>query len=192
MAKAADDLSPTNHRLYKITSVINQDIAGLAERIDSILVEVLMNQSSGLEDFRDADKTRVGSYFKQLKDYKAWVIDQPEVDSPQTHPEKHPIEYLSNKETITDPETSEEHVIVQNPENKSVRDLSRMLRTLLGEMVLSASRRMPNGMTSHDANRFDMHIAKMEAFMASYVEDNQPADMPETNPSSPMTGHGYD
>ena len=36
-----------------------------------------------------------------------------------------------------DSDTGESHKIIQNAENKAVRDLARMLRTLLGEMSLS-------------------------------------------------------
>lgn len=171
---------------YNITEMENSDLAGLIEKIDEAIYETLLSQSSGLTDWRQADRTRINSYLTRAERYFNWVISEPETDSPQTHPLSYPIEYLSNRE-----ETPDGKPLIQSPENKGLRDCVRLMRVWMAEMSKSASRRMPNGMAVPDQERFNSHLTKIRSFLANYIDETQPVDLPESNPSSPLTGQGY-
>jgi len=156
----------------------NQDIAGLAERIDEIVFEVAKSQSAGLTDMRPFDRTRIGEYVALLNRYADWVVSAPDVDLPETHPREHPIKYISAD-------------VDDDLENKSLRDLVRYLRALITELTNSQSAKQANGMTTHDKRRFDLVMAKVAAFLSDYVDNTQPVDMPESAPSSDTIEHGF-
>jgi len=187
---ADESLSPKNHRVYKVKSMNNTNMVGLVERIDESLVEMLLAQSASVNEFRKADQTRVNTYFTSWETLVNFMAEDPELDSPQTSPQKIPVVFWSNRDNITD-EDGEEQPIVQDPENKALRDLTRDMRTLMGEMALSNSRRLPNGISPHDKARFDMHLKKMRAYMETYVGKVTPLDLPETSPAHPESGHGH-
>jgi hypothetical protein len=171
---------------YTITEMENSDLAGLIEKIDEGIFELLLSQSSGLTQWRDADRIRTTAYLNRAESYFNWMTSEPETDSPQTHPMKYPIEYLSNRD-----ETPDGQPLIQSPENKGLRDCVRLMRVWMAEMSKSSSRRMPNGMADHDKERFTSHLAKIRSFLTNYVDDTLPVDLPESNPSSPLTGQGY-
>jgi hypothetical protein len=123
---------------YTIIAMENSDLAGLIEKIDESIFELLCSQSSGLTAWRRADRERVEAYLTRCESYFNWMISEPETDSPQTHPMMYPIEYLSNNE-----ETPDGKPLIQAPENKGLRDCVRLMRVWMAEMSKSASRRMP-------------------------------------------------
>ena len=165
-------------RTYSVRSMCNRDLAGLVERIDEVIYEISRSQSEGLLDLRVADRNRIDSYNNRLERYVEWVVSEPEVDAPESHPSQVNITYISETED-------------DDAENKALRDLIRMYRVLMQEMSLSASNRMPNGISSHDKGRFDQHLAKIRSFLTAYVDQTQPVDMPESQPSSAQTDHGF-
>ena len=187
---ADESLSPKNHRVYKVKSMNNSNMVGLVERIDESLVEMLLSTSASVNVFREADQLRINSYFTAWEKLVAFMASDPELDSPQTSPQKIPVVFKSNLDAIID-EDGESQPIVQDPENKALRDLTRDMRTLMGEMALSNSRRLPNGISDHDNKRFDMHLSKMRAYMTAYVQEVTPLDLPETSPAHAESGHGY-
>jgi hypothetical protein len=172
---------------YAITEMENSDLAGLIEKIDEGIFETLLSQSSGLTAFREADRARIDSYLTRAERYFNWMISEPETDSPQTHPMRYPIQYLSNSEQGPDGLP-----VIQSPENKGLRDVVRLMRVWMAEMSKSASRRSPNGLTAPDQARFVSHLAKIRSFLTNYIDDTQPMDLPESNPSSPLTGQGFE
>jgi len=163
---------------YEVTEVINADVAGLSERIDEVVFEVAKSQSANLTDMRGFDRERISQYNAMLRRYKAWVVDAPDVDLPETHPRVYPIKYISKD-------------ISDEVENKAIRDLIRFYRSLITELVNAQSARLANGLTAHDARRFDLVMDKIEAFLDDYVDQTQPLDMPESAPSSDGVTHGY-
>jgi len=148
--------------------------------------EVKSVLTSGLTKFREADRNRVNVYLTRVESYFTWVVSQPETDSPQTHPLVYPVRYLSNQETGPD-----DQPIIQDPENKGLRAVVRLMRVWMAEMAKSSSRRMPNGLSEPDQTRFKDHLTKIRSFLADYIDNVQPVDLPESNPSSPLTGQGY-
>ena len=189
MATKDNDLSPKNHRVYKVKSMNNPDLVGLVERMDESVLEMLLAQSGPVNEFRKADQERIETYFNSWEKMVAYMVNDPELDAPQTSPQKQPVNWRSNSDSITD-EDGEVQVIVHDPENKALRDLTRQMRTCMGEMALSNSRRMPNGLGTHDKKRFDAHLSKMRAFMKDYVGVVTPLDLPETSPAHAESGHG--
>jgi len=167
-----------NDRTYSVTSMCNRDLAGLVERIDEVIYEVSKSQSEGLLDIRVADRSRLDQYNARLERYVNWIVSEPQVDAPETHPSECQVTYISQGED-------------DDCENKALRDLIRMYRVLMTEMACSASNRMPNSISKHDETRFRAHLSKIRNFLTEYVDDTQPVDMPESQPSSSLTGHGY-
>lgn len=183
--------SPREHRMYHIISMPNPDLATLVEMIDQRLVETLMSASGAVDGYMQPDINRQKDYIAELRAKKAWIVARPEPDRPQQHPEQHGIDYISNKETIKDPVTGEDEVLVQKPENMAARDVAQQYRQLMATVALSASRMRPAGMNEHDSRRFDEEINRLEILFTDYIETQLPVDLPETNPSAQLTGHGF-
>lgn len=164
-------------RTYSIKSLCNRDVAGLVERIDEVIYEISKSQSEGLSNLRVADRIRLDAYNGRLERYVAWLTSEPEVDAPESHPAETSVTYISEGED-------------DDCENKELRDLLRMYRVLMTEMSCSASGRMPNGLSRHDKGRFDAHLKKIRSFLTNFVDEELPADLPESSPSSALTTHG--
>ena len=156
---------------YAVKEVLNQDVAGLVERVDEVIYEVSRSQSATVTDMRDFDRVRIDEYNAMLKRYATWISEAPNVDRPETHPRQYPIKYISESVNV-------------DVENKSLRDLMRSYQALISEMSNSQSAKMGNGLTTHDKRRFDLEMTKIENFLTQYVDETQPLDMPESAPSS--------
>lgn len=163
---------------YEVKAVLNQDVAGLAERVDEVVYEVAKSQSANLTDMRPFDRIRISEYNAMLNSYAAWVVDAPDIDLPETHPREYPIKYISEG-------------VDADVENKALRDLIRMYRAVITELTNSQSARAANGLTVHDKRRFDLVMEKISKFLNDYVDSTQPIDMPESAPSSEGVGPGF-
>lgn len=168
----------TEIRTYTVKAMCNIDLAGLVERIDETIYEISKSQSEGLLDIRIADRSRLDQYNNRLERYMEWMYSEPQVDSPESHPSKNPITYISETED-------------DDSENKALRDLIRQYRVMMTEMAHCASNRMPNSISNPDKARFDASLAKIRSFLTNYLDDTQPVDMPEGQPSSSQTTHGF-
>lgn len=154
--------------------VYNHDIASLVKRLRRFNQELHKSVSSGVSEMNNADKGRITSYLTSAKALKSWVVAQPELDLPESSPAA---------EEIGDTPSFEE------PENLDVAMIMQLLRTLEIELVNSQSARKPAGLTVHDAGRFDTIVAKVESFLADFVEGEN-LDLPESSPREEMTGPG--
>lgn len=163
---------------YEVKEVLNQDIAGLAERIDEVIYEIMHSQSANLTDMRPFDRIRIDQYNAMLNRYAAWLTNAPDVDLPETHPRTYAIKFISEG-------------LEFDIENKALRDLVRMYQAIITEMTNSQSARAANGLTTHDKRRFDLVMEKIEQFLTNYVDETQPLDMPESAPSSEAIGPGF-
>lgn len=163
---------------YEVQEVLNQDVAGLAERTDEVIYELAKSQSSNLTDMRPFDRTRIDEYNAMLNRYANWLVDAPDVDLPETHPRTYTIKFLTQD-------------MVLDVENKALRDLMRMYQALITELTNSQSARAANGLTVHDKRRFDLVMEKISKFLTEYVDETQPIDMPESAPSSDSVTQGF-
>lgn len=182
--------SPRDHRMYHVINVANPDIATFAEMADQRLVEILKSASGALDDYTMPDKTRLGNFVEELRAFKAWFMLKPEPDRPNQHPEQIGIDYQSNQESFEDPVTQETVLLIQKPENMAARAAAQQMREIIASTVLGASRFRPGGMNAHDSLRVDTELDRLESLLNEYISKLLPVDLPETNPSAPLTGHG--
>jgi len=157
------------------TTVQNHDIYGLVRRINRFIVELVKAASANVSEMTGHDQRRLVSYLDALKAYKEWIVGQPVLDLPETHPQ--------NYELAANP-------TVPPLENESVADVVNLLCKLRDEMIASQSARYASTMLVHDATRFDAIVAKVEAFLSDYVGAATPLDLPESSPKTELTGPG--
>ncbi len=155
--------------------VNNQDIAGLHARLNRFLREVYKSASSSLAAITTPDMTRFKSYLNAVTVYQTWVVGQPELDLPETHPRVYTLE---SDPTITD------------VNNEAVNDFLRMLENTRGELVNAASARRAAGLSQADSQRLTNNITKATSFLVDYVEPITPLDLPETSPAAVSSGAG--
>ena len=157
------------------TTVQNHDIYGLVRRINRFIVELVKAASANVSEITGHDQRRLVSYLDALKAYKAWIVGQPVLDLPETHPQDYDVP---------------PNPVVPTLENESVADVVNLLCKLRDELIASQSARYASTMLSHDAVRFDAIIAKVESFLSDYVGTATPLDLPESSPRAELTGPG--
>jgi len=155
--------------------VYNDNVAGLAIRIDRFMVELIKSTSANVSEFVEPDTARLESYRSELVGYLDWVVAQPMMDYPETHP---------MGRTLSAPMTIPE---ITNP---MVKDAIWLLERLRGELVNGESARRASGLIKFDENRARAVLERMKAFLEDYVANYTPVDMPESSPAAAMTGPG--
>jgi hypothetical protein len=155
--------------------VYNHDVAGIHARVNRFLTEMALSQSNGTSQVIAYDQARLQSYIAAIRTYKQWVLDQPLLDLPETHPTKYPL----------DPDPTLPEI-----ENESIRDVLRMLLLAREELVNGQSARMSSGLIKFDDARFSAVIDKVENFLKNYIATTTPLDFPESSPMDPMAPAG--
>lgn len=158
-----------------MSTILNHDIHGLAQRINGFIVELQLSVSSSVHAMNTADQVRLSTYLAAILAYRAWVVSQPQLDLPETHPREY--------ETGPDPETPA-------VENESIQDLINLMELMRDEMVNSQSARQPSGFLPADNVRLIAIVDKCAHFLNDYIQQVQPVDMPESSPSQPVSGPG--
>ena len=156
-------------------TVYNYEIKGLHSRINRFIMEVWKSVSSGTSQTNAADKVRLASYFDAIDFYRKWMIAQPEIDAPETHPRDFELE---------------ENPEVTDVENESSNDVIHMLQTTRDELVNSQSARLGAGLNKFDAGRLESMVTKMRNFLANYMIPLTPIDLPESSPKEESSGAG--
>jgi len=156
-------------------SIYNQDVYGLIRRLRRFRYETVKADSSGLADVNQFDIARAQSYLTAVKTYLDWVVNQPQLDLPETAPRAFE---LPSREDLP------------MPENESLVDLMHLYDSLEEELANCQSARHGTGVISHDEQRVRAIVTKMENFIANYVQPTQPLDLPESAPKREMTGEG--
>lgn len=151
-----------------VSTIHNHDIMGLVRRINRFIIEIAQSQSAGGSLIREADLTRLKLFQVALKFYKTWVVSQPELDLPETHPEEM---------AVPDPPD------VMPSENESLKDVVIMYTKMRDELLNSQSGQVSTGLSEADARRFDDIIAKLDNFITDYIEETNPMDLPESTPT---------
>ena len=155
--------------------VYNLDVTYCNDKLCRYTYEVIKSVSANLSATITFDAARTLSYFSDMDAAIAYVVSQPQLDLPESHPTMHAIEPF--------PE-------IPNMESDEMDHIVRLLKAARTELVNSQSSRMGAGLLPFDAFRVTALVAKARQFMVDYVAKRLPMDLPESSPQQPMTGAG--
>jgi hypothetical protein len=158
------------------TTCFNHDIVMIYDMCNRFIRELDKSQSSPVSGMTVHDITRVKSYSAAMKQLHSWIVSQPLLDLPETHPREYQLEAPP---------------VPVNSESESVNMLVRLLEAMRTEMINSQSARYASTVIAHDSNRFLALITKLDNFVSEYVEVATPLDLPESSPGEPMTTPGF-
>lgn len=161
--------------MAEVPHVYNHDVAGIHRRINRFILELDHSASAGTSQVSAHDQERLGAYLGAITSYVDWVVAQPQLDLPETHPRQHLLDANPNP---------------SNGENESVRDLITLLEITRDEVVNGQSARHAAGLISFDEQRLRAVVAKAEAFLENYIQTVTPLDLPETSPMRAMVNPG--
>ena len=154
----------------------NHDIAGLWRRMNRFIVELAKSQSNPSSQVKEFDQTRMATYLEAVNSYTDWIVAQPLLDLPETHPR------------LIDLPAPEDYSV---PENESLMDMITMIELARDELAHGQSSRNASGLNKFDEKRLRDVMAKAQAFLTEYIEVVTPLDLPESSPMQVMTGHGH-
>lgn len=157
------------------TSVLNHDIVGIWNRINRFIEEMIKAVSSSLSQTSVFDLNRLESYLTAIDVYHNWVISQPQLDLPETHPHPWPLS---------------EPPEVPHLENEELNDALRIMLLTRDELANSQSARMPSGLVNFDTIRLRQNVEKVRRFLADYIRRMPALDLPESSPQAPVSGPG--
>jgi len=156
-----------------MATILNMDIESMVRYLDRIIREMVQSTSSSTTDVRQADASRLQAYIKAIKAKKEAIFAEPELDCPKT-----------NRVSYEIPECP----VVPPMDNDMVRDIANHLVMIREELVQApGSVNIPNGLSVHDAMRFDTYIRKLENMVEVFISPEEPIDLPETSPLAPPT-----
>ena len=155
----------------------NHDVAGLCTRIHRFCVELKKSVSSGTSMVNSFDQGRMGTYLNAVRVYRDWVVAQPQLDLPETHPRILDVALMPDDD-------------VDAIENESLRDACRMFKLAILELSYSQSSRHASGLIRFDEGRLTAIIEKVQALLDQYISQVDPLDLPESSPAYVMSGPG--
>jgi len=144
----------------------NHDVRALHSELNRYVEEVQKAQSANLAVIREADMIRFRSYLARYIEILDWVVAQPQVDLPESHPDVYVLE---------------EFLAPDKLENEVLNTFSTLLSLARKENANSASSRGPSGLLPQDEARQRQYVAKMNALLGM-SEVITPADFPESSP----------
>lgn len=144
----------------------NHDVRALHSELNRYIEEVQKSQSANLAQIREADMARFRSYLARYNDILDWIVAQPQLDLPESHPDVYELE---------------EYPELAKLENEVLNSFSTLLDLARKENANSASSRAPSGLLPQDANRQRGYRAKMIALLDMSTRIT-PADFPESSP----------
>lgn len=153
----------------------NHDICSITKRLNRFQSELALSVSSSVPEMNEFDFGRAKSYLDSLVTYHDWVMDQPQLDLPESHPK-----------IIDIPEAP----VFPEIENESIEDIVRLIGIAREELVNSASSRKPAGLIKFDSARFTSVISKIEKLMDDFIAKATPLDLPESSPKAVMVASG--
>lgn len=155
--------------------VYNLDVTYLADKLARYAGEVQMSVSSNVAFVNEFDMDRLQKYLTDIDRAVAYVLDQPQLDMPESHPMMHPIQPFPD---------------VRNMESDEWDHVFRLLRAGYIEIVNSQSSRLGAGLMPFDARRITALVAKTRQWLNDYVAERSPMDLPETSPQQTMSPAG--
>ena len=155
--------------------IYNLDCTYLADKLARYAGEVQQSVSSNVAFVNEFDMERLKNYLLDIDRAVAYIIGQPQIDLPESHPMQHPIQPFP---AMRDMESDEwDHVV-------------RLLRSGYIELVNGQSARLGAGLLAFDARRVTALVAKCRAWLEDYVAARLPMDLPETSPQQTMSPTG--
>jgi len=155
--------------------VYNHDVSNLVRRMRRFKEEMVKSVSSGVSELVSHDYVRLNSYLAAIKFFKAWMVSQPVLDLPESSPEEIELGEMPEAQMV---------------DNDDLALIIKLFELVEYELVNSQSARRSTGLVSHDALRFDSYVEKIERFLADFVDNTNPLDLPESAPAVEMTGSG--
>ena len=153
----------------------NLDVVYINDKICRYAGEVIKAVSANLAHVNTFDMARALNYLDDLDAAVAYVLAQPQLDMPETHPRERKLQAF--------PE-------VPNMENDELDHVVRLLESARLEVINSQSGRMAAGLLPFDAARVTALVAKNRAWLTTFVTARSPMDLPETSPQQLITGDG--
>lgn len=155
--------------------VYNLDVTYLADKIARYAFEVQHAVSSNLAATNEFDMARMQGYLNDIDSAVAYVVAQPQLDMPESHPLPHDIEPFP---------------VMRDMESDELDHVVRLLRATYVELANSQSSRMGGGLLPFDARRITALVAKCRQWLTDYVSARQPMDLPESSPQEAMSPQG--
>lgn len=155
--------------------IYNHDLVGIVQRLDRFRFELWKSVSSGGSELNQFDKDRLYDYLSSLNRYLDWVVAQPQLDLPESHPREFEV-----------PEAPADVIV----ESEVVNDILRIMSVTRTEIVDSQTARKAAGLISFDEIRLRALLTKLKNFLDGYVADATPLDLPESSPQAAMSGAG--
>jgi hypothetical protein len=142
------------------------DVTYLADKIARYAFEVQHAVSSNLAATNEFDMARMQGYLNDIDSAVAYVVAQPQLDMPESHP------------------------LMRDMESDELDHVVRLLRAAYVELANSQSSRMGGGLLPFDARRITALVAKCRQWLTDYVSARQPMDLPESSPQEAMSPQG--
>lgn len=156
-------------------SIYNLDVTYLADKLARYAGEVQMSVSSNVAFVNEFDMARLQAYLTDIDAAVAYVLNQPQLDLPESHPMLHAIQPFPAQRDMESDEW--DHVF-------------RLLRSGYIELVNGQSSRLGAGLMPFDARRISALVAKTRQWLDDYVTKRSPMDLPETSPQQAMSAAG--
>jgi len=147
--------------------VRNLDVAGLADRIVELAVNVLDDASSGQSETSPHAIRRMREGLARLDRYVAAV-------SAPVQPLDLTVSFPQPVEVLAFPEGR-----LGEPENRETKDIVRRLLKLWQETVGGQSKDRTSGLQVHDKRRYDELVANMRSII-DFIEGEPSGDVAET------------
>lgn len=144
----------------------NHDVRMVHNEYCRYIEETLKAQSANLAMIRDADKNRLLSYLDRMVQILDWIVAQPQVDLPESHPDIYELQ---------------EYPPLTKVENESLNMLATLFDLARKENANSSSSRAPSGMVSFDESRQRQYISKARNLLVM-SDSISPVDFPESSP----------
>ena len=157
------------------TTSYNLDVVYLNDKMCRYGGEVILAVSANLAHMNSFDMARTMKYLDDIDSAIAYVLAQPQLDMPETHPRERALQPMP---------------VVPNMENDELDHTVRLLEAARLEIINSQSGRMAAGLLPFDAARVTALVAKNRAWLTAFVSARSPMDLPETSPQQLITGPG--
>lgn len=153
----------------------NLDVLYCNDKICRYAGELIKSVSSGVAHVNSFDMARALKYLDDLDAAVAYVLGQPQLDMPETHPRARALQPMP---------------AIPPMENDELDHAVRLLESARIELINSQSSRMAAGLLPFDAARVNALVEKNRQWLTTFVAARAPMDLPETSPQELMTGSG--